>query len=55
MYEDFGTIDLICKGRVEIIASRASRIGLFELLGYDLKNNEELLEEKFDLLTKINK
>lgn len=54
VYENFATIDLISKGRAEIIAGRASRIGLFELLGYDVRNYEELFEEKFDLLLKIN-
>ncbi|MFD1848553.1 LLM class flavin-dependent oxidoreductase [Oceanobacillus bengalensis] len=54
VYEDFATIDLISKGRAEIIAGRASRVGLFELLGYDLRDYEELYEEKFDLLLKIN-
>ncbi|TWT27314.1 LLM class flavin-dependent oxidoreductase [Planomicrobium sp. CPCC 101110] len=54
VYEDFATIDLISKGRAEIIAGRASRIGLFELLGYDIRYYEELYEEKFDLLRKIN-
>ncbi|HLR51478.1 MAG TPA: LLM class flavin-dependent oxidoreductase [Candidatus Avamphibacillus sp.] len=55
VYEDFATIDLISKGRAEIVAGRASRVGLFELLGYDLRDYEELYEEKFDLLLKINK
>ncbi|TWT01921.1 LLM class flavin-dependent oxidoreductase [Planomicrobium sp. CPCC 101079] len=54
VYEDFATIDLISEGRAEIIAGRASRIGLFELLGYDIRYYEELYEEKFDLLRKIN-
>ncbi|WP_210618228.1 LLM class flavin-dependent oxidoreductase [Mammaliicoccus lentus] len=54
VYEDFSTIDLISKGRAEIIAGRASRVGLFELLGYNLRDYEELFEEKFDLLLKIN-
>ncbi|WP_174614838.1 LLM class flavin-dependent oxidoreductase [Virgibacillus ihumii] len=53
-YEDFATIDLISKGRAEMIAGRASRVGNFELLGYDLRDYEELYEEKFDLLRKIN-
>ncbi|GAF20780.1 LOW QUALITY PROTEIN: luciferase-like monooxygenase [Bacillus sp. JCM 19047] len=55
VFEDFATIDLISNGRAEIIAGRASRVGLYELLGYDLRNYEELFEEKFDLLNKINK
>jgi alkanesulfonate monooxygenase SsuD/methylene tetrahydromethanopterin reductase-like flavin-dependent oxidoreductase (luciferase family) len=54
VYEDFATIDLISKGRAEIIAGRASRIGLFDLLGYDIRYYEELYEEKFELLLKIN-
>lgn len=55
VYEDFATLDLISKGRAEIIAGRASRIGLFDLLGYNLRDYEELFEEKFDLLRQINK
>ncbi|GGH84629.1 alkanesulfonate monooxygenase SsuD/methylene tetrahydromethanopterin reductase-like flavin-dependent oxidoreductase (luciferase family) [Pullulanibacillus pueri] len=54
VYENFATIDLISKGRAEIIAGRASRVGLFDLLGYNLRDYEELFEEKFDLLLKIN-
>ena len=54
VYEDFATIDLISDGRTEIIAGRASRIGLFELLGYDVRDYEELYEEKFELLLQIN-
>jgi alkanesulfonate monooxygenase SsuD/methylene tetrahydromethanopterin reductase-like flavin-dependent oxidoreductase (luciferase family) len=54
VYEDFATIDLISKGRTEIIAGRASRVGLFDLLGYNLRDYEELSEAKFELLLKIN-
>lgn len=55
VFENFATLDLISKGRAELVAGRASRIGLFELLGYDLRDYEELFEEKFDLLLKINR
>ncbi|SET81805.1 Flavin-dependent oxidoreductase, luciferase family (includes alkanesulfonate monooxygenase SsuD and methylene tetrahydromethanopterin reductase) [Oceanobacillus limi] len=54
VYENFATIDLISNGRAEIVAGRASRVGLFDLLGYDIRDYEELFEEKFDLLRKIN-
>lgn len=54
VYEDFATIDLISNGRAEIVAGRASRVGLFELLGYDLADYEALFEEKFELLNIIN-
>jgi len=54
VFEDFATIDLISNGRAEITAGRASRIGLFDLLGYNVRDYEELFEEKFELLLKIN-
>lgn len=54
VYENFATLDLISNGRAEIVAGRASRVGLFDLLGYDLHNYEELFEEKFELLRLIN-
>lgn len=55
IFENFSTIDLLSNGRVEIVGGRASRIGLFKLLGYDLNNYEELFEEKFDLLLQLNR
>ncbi|HSJ39325.1 MAG TPA: LLM class flavin-dependent oxidoreductase [Planococcus sp. (in: firmicutes)] len=55
VFEDFATIDLISNGRAELVAGRASRIGLFELLGYDIRYYEELYEEKFELLLKISR
>ncbi|WP_298785469.1 LLM class flavin-dependent oxidoreductase [uncultured Marinococcus sp.] len=54
VYENFATIDLISKGRTELVAGRASRIGLFDLLGYNVRDYEALYEEKFDLLRQIN-
>lgn len=54
VFEDFATIDLISNGRAEITAGRASRIGLFDLLGYNVRDYEALFEEKFELLLKIN-
>lgn len=54
VYENFATLDLLSNGRAEIVAGRASRIGLFDLLGYDLKDYEALFEEKFELLLKLN-
>lgn len=54
VFEDAATIDLISDGRMEIVAGRASRVGLYELLGYDLQDYETLFEEKFELLLEIN-
>lgn len=55
VYEDFATIDLISDGRTEIIAGRASRLGVFDLLGYKVEDYEELYEEKLELLLQINR
>ncbi|MCF2587118.1 LLM class flavin-dependent oxidoreductase [Brevibacterium sp. UCMA 11752] len=55
VFENFSTIDHISGGRAELVAGRASRVGLFELLGYDLRDYEELFEEKFQLLGRINR
>ncbi|MGM9967679.1 MULTISPECIES: LLM class flavin-dependent oxidoreductase [unclassified Rummeliibacillus] len=54
-YEDFSTIDLISHGRAEIVAGRGSRVGAYDLLGYDLNDYEELFEEKLNLLIQLNK
>ncbi|MCJ1721784.1 LLM class flavin-dependent oxidoreductase [Listeria ivanovii] len=55
VFENFATLDLISNGRAELIAGSASRIGLFDLLGYDLQDYEALFEEKFDLLLQISR
>lgn len=39
---------------MEVVAGRASRVGLYELLGYSLNDYEALFEEKFELFLKIN-
>lgn len=54
VFEDASTIDLLSGGRMEVVAGRASRVGLYELLGYDLDDYEALFEEKFELLLQIN-
>lgn len=54
VFEDAATIDLISDGRMELVAGRASRVGLYDLLGYNLDDYEALFEEKFKLLLEIN-
>lgn len=54
VYEDFATIDLISKGRAEIVVGRGSFIESFPLYGFDLADYSQLFEEKLDLLLKIN-
>lgn len=54
LYQSFATIDLISNGRAELVAGRGSFIESFPLFGYDLKDYDELFEEKLDLLLQIN-
>lgn len=53
VFEEFSTLDAISNGRAEIMAGRGSFIESFPLFGYDLKDYDELYEEKLDLLLKI--
>ncbi|MBC1500671.1 LLM class flavin-dependent oxidoreductase [Listeria weihenstephanensis] len=54
VYEEYATLDLISGGRAELVAGRASRVGAFELLGFNLRDYEELFEEKMELLIQLN-
>ncbi|MFJ8237627.1 LLM class flavin-dependent oxidoreductase [Ureibacillus sp. NPDC094379] len=53
VFQEFSTVDAISNGRAEIMAGRGSFIESFPLFGYDLKDYDELFEEKLDLLLKI--
>ncbi|MFS0672694.1 LLM class flavin-dependent oxidoreductase [Ornithinibacillus sp. 179-J 7C1 HS] len=53
VFQDFATIDAISNGRAEIMAGRGSFIESFPLFGYDLKDYNELFDEKLELLLKI--
>ncbi len=53
VFQEFSTIDAISNGRAEIMAGRGSFIESFPLFGYDLKDYDELFEEKLDLLLQI--
>lgn len=55
LYEEFAAIDLIAKGRAEIMVGRGSFIESFPLYGYSLGDYDGLFEEKLDLLLKINR
>lgn len=54
VYEDFATIDLISNGRAEIVAGRGSRVGAHQLFAVDLRDYEDIFEEKLELLMLIN-
>jgi probable LLM family oxidoreductase len=53
VFQDFATLDAISNGRAEIMAGRGSFIESFPLFGYDLKDYDELFDEKLELLLKI--
>lgn len=53
VYQSFATLDLISKGRAEIVVGRGSSIEAFPLFGFDLGDYDALFKEKLDLLLKI--
>jgi len=54
VFQQFALIDLVSQGRAEIMAGRGSFIESFPLFGYDLKDYDELFDEKLRLLIAIN-
>src|ERR1700749_4159923 len=53
VFQEFATLDLISKGRAEIVAGRGSFIEAFPLFGLELEDYDSLFAEKLDLLLKI--
>lgn len=53
VFQQFATLDLLSKGRAEIMVGRGSFTESFPLFGYDLQNYEELFEEKLDMLLQL--
>jgi probable LLM family oxidoreductase len=53
VFQDFSTVDLLSDGRAEIIAGRGSFTESFPLFGQDLKDYDELFEEKLLLLRQL--
>ncbi|MCW3086210.1 MAG: class flavin-dependent oxidoreductase [Bacteroidetes bacterium] len=53
VFQNFATLDLISKGRAEIIVGRGSSTEAFPLFGYSLNDYDELFTEKLELLLKI--
>ena len=49
-FQNFATIDLLSRGRAEMIVGRGSSIEGFPLFGYRLEDYDALFEEKLDLL-----
>jgi probable LLM family oxidoreductase len=53
IYQSFATLDLISKGRAELVVGRGSAIEAYPLFGYDLNDYDALFKEKLSLLLKI--
>jgi len=53
LFQEFATLDLISRGRAEMVVGRGSFIEAFPLFGLDLEDYDSLFEEKLDLLLKI--
>ena len=53
VFQNFATLDLLSRGRAEIVVGRGSFIEAFPLFGLDLDNYDSLFAEKLDLLLKI--
>ena len=53
VYEDFASLDLISRGRAEVIAGRSAFVEPFALFGYDTADYDALFAEKLGLLLDI--
>ena len=50
VFQAFATIDLLSRGRAEIIVGRGSSVEAFPLFGFRLEDYDALFEEKLNLL-----
>lgn len=53
VYQSFATLDLVSKGRAELVVGRGSAIEAYPLFGFDLDDYDALFKEKLDLLLRI--
>lgn len=54
IFQQFATADAVSGGRVEITAGRGSSVESYPLFGYNLRDYEQLFEEKLELLMRVN-
>lgn len=55
VFQNFATLDLVSKGRAEMVVGRGSFTEAFPLFGLNLHDYDELFSEKLDLLLTIQK
>ena len=53
VFQNFATLDLLSRGRAEIVVGRGSFIDAFPLFGLNLEDYDSLFAEKLDLLLEI--
>src|ERR1700731_677096 len=53
VFQNFATLDLVSKGRAEMVVGRGSFVDSFPLFGFRLEDYDSLFAEKLDLLLKI--
>jgi probable LLM family oxidoreductase len=53
VFQRFSTVDAVSNGRAEVILGRGSFTESFPLFGFDLRQYEELFEEKLDLFATL--
>ena len=53
IFQEFATLDLLSKGRAEMIVGRGSFIEAFPLFGYKLEDYDSLFADKLELLLEI--
>lgn len=53
VYQSFATLDLISKGRAELVVGRGSATEAYPLFGFNLNDYDALFAEKLELLLKI--
>jgi len=53
LFQNYATLDLISRGRAELVVGRGSFTEAFPLFGLNLNDYDALFEEKLDLLLKI--
>jgi alkanesulfonate monooxygenase SsuD/methylene tetrahydromethanopterin reductase-like flavin-dependent oxidoreductase (luciferase family) len=53
VYQDFATLDLLSRGRAEVIAGRSAFLEPFSLFGVSLDDYDDVFVEKLDLLLKL--
>ena len=53
VYQNFATLDLVSKGRAELVVGRGSSVEAYPLFGFSLDDYDALFKEKLELLLKI--